>query len=541
MEAASLTRRRPPTRIVRWAGVVALAASAVFVAVSVDAGHLSRTAGTALSAPVELVGVLALYGLAFAVRAALWTRVLPSLSFGHALAAIHLSLAGNHVLPFRLGEALRVVSVVRRTSIPFGPAAASTVFLRSADVVAVLAVVAVAGPHLTTGLLGGLVWALTAGGLLLVAAGVLLLRRAARRSAVELHARPGLVAAGATAAWLLESAVLWRAADWAGIELRFAEAVVVTAVTIAAQTVAIAPGGFGTYEAAASAALVAVGAEPGPALAAALTAHALKTVYSLVTGGVAAVRPGPGLVGRLRLARTWAERPAAPPGDGPVVLFLPAHDEEASVSAVVGRVPRRLLGRDVHCVVVDDGSLDATAARARAAGADVVSLGRNRGLGAAVRAGLAEGVARGAAAVAFCDADGEYAPEELERLVAPILAGEVDYVVGSRFAGASRRMRPHRLAGNLALTWLVRLVTRRRVTDGQSGYRALSRRAAADAELVHDFNYAQVLTLDLLGKGYRYAEVPVSYRFRTTGRSFIRPGRYLRRVLPAIHRELNAS
>ena len=76
---------------------------------------------------------------------------------------------------------------------------------------------------------------------------------------------------------------------------------------------------------------------------------------------------------------------------------------------------------------------------AAGAGAEVVSFEANRGLGAAVRYGLAVGVGMGAVAVAFCDADGEYAPEELDRLVGPILDGDADYVVGSRFAGGRRR------------------------------------------------------------------------------------------------------
>jgi len=230
----------------------------------------------------------------------------------------------------------------------------------------------------------------------------------------------------------------------------------------------------------------------------------------------------------------------------PVVLFLPAHDEAEAVGGVVARVPVEVRGHPVRCVVVDDGSTDATAEVAAAAGAEVLSLGSNRGLGAAVRAGLAAGVAAGAVAVAFCDADGEYAPEELERLVAPVLDGRADYVVGSRFAGERRRMRPHRWAGNRALTWWVRRIARRRfgvagVTDGQSGYRALSAAAAADACVVHDFNYAQVLTVDLLAKGHRYAEVPISYAFRTTGRSFVRLVPYLRRVVPAVQAQLRTA
>jgi glycosyltransferase involved in cell wall biosynthesis len=231
--------------------------------------------------------------------------------------------------------------------------------------------------------------------------------------------------------------------------------------------------------------------------------------------------------------------PAA--GPGPVVLFLPAHDEEATVAAVVTRVPARVAGRRVECLVVDDGSGDRTAERAAATGATVLSAPANRGLGAAVRSGLAAAVARGAAAVAFCDADREYDPAELERLVAPILEGRADYVVGSRFAGEIRRMLPQRRLGNLALTVLLRFVARAPIGDGQSGFRALSRAAAADAEIVHDYNYAQVLTLDLLAKGYRYLEVPIGYQFRTCGRSFVRPLRYLRKVVPAVWRELNPT
>jgi hypothetical protein len=82
-------------------------------------------------------------------------------------------------------------------------------------------------------------------------------------------------------------------------------------------------------------------------------------------------------------------------------------------------------------------------------------------------------------------------------------------------------------------------VARAPIGDGQSGFRALSRAAAAEAEIVHDYNYAQVLTLDLLAKGHRYLEVPIGYRFRTTGRSFVRPLRYLRQVVPTVWRELD--
>jgi glycosyltransferase involved in cell wall biosynthesis len=223
-----------------------------------------------------------------------------------------------------------------------------------------------------------------------------------------------------------------------------------------------------------------------------------------------------------------------------VVLFLPARNEAPRLAAVVERAPDTVLGRPVLVVVIDDGSTDGTADVARDAGAKVVEAG-GRGLGAAVRVGLREATTFGAAVVAFCDADGEYDPAELPVLAGSILGGDADYVVGSRFAGRIGHMRPHRRFGNQVLTAWVRWLTRLPVTDGQSGFRALSGVAAADAVVAHDYNYAQVLTLDLVAKGHRYAEVPISYSFRKSGDSFVKLGRYLRRVVPTVWRVVQGA
>jgi hypothetical protein len=220
--------------------------------------------------------------------------------------------------------------------------------------------------------------------------------------------------------------------------------------------------------------------------------------------------------------------------DAPIAVVLPVHDEAATIAAVIERVPDRVEGRRVEVVVVDDGSSDGSAALALAAGAKVVSHGRNLGLGAAVRTGLAEAGSMGAAAVAFLDADGEYDPAELASMVAPILSGEADYVVGSRFRGRIESMLWHRRLGNHVLTWLTSALAPRRLSDGQSGFRALSGWAASHAVISHDYNYAQVLTLRLLRQGFRYAEVPITYERRRHGRSFVKLGRYLRHVLPAM-------
>jgi uncharacterized membrane protein YbhN (UPF0104 family) len=520
-------------------GVAVLIASAVYVASAVEAGALDRVVSAMLADPAGLALALLVYAGAFALRAWAWQRTLPGLPAGQAWAALHVSLLGNHVLPLRLGEVLRVTSVVRRTTLTVGPVTASALTLRTADVLVVLGLAAVAAPAVLTaaGPWGTVVAVLALGGVLAGLAWSSRLRAAGVR--VRLPGPAPLAAT--TLAWVLEAAVVWEVARVAGIGLTLWQAVAVTAATIAAQTVAVTPGGLGTYEAAATAAIVALGVPAGEAFAVALTTHAVKIGYALAVGTHALVRPEPGYWGRFRLPGRPPPRPRPrmPSPDAPVVVMVPVHDEEATVGEVVRTLPRTVHGRHVVALVVDDGSTDRSAQVARDAGAMVVAQQHNLGLGAAVRRGLAEATALDPAAVVYLDADLEYDPAEVERLADPVLDGSADYVVGSRFAGDIHRMLPHRRLGNVVLTRWVRWMARLPVSDGQSGYRAFSPRAAAEAEIIHDYNYAQVLTLNLVGKGFVYGEVPITYAFRASGTSFVRMGRYLRAVVPAVWRELN--
>ncbi len=221
-----------------------------------------------------------------------------------------------------------------------------------------------------------------------------------------------------------------------------------------------------------------------------------------------------------------------------LAVVIPAKDEEATIGELLNRVASlRVPGYRLRAFVVDDGSSDETAGIARRRGATVVGHPENRGLGAAVRTGLRASVEAGASLVAYLDADLEYYPEDIPRLVRPILDGRADYVLGSRFKGGVRRMKPYRRVGNHAFTVLLMLLTGRAMTDGQTGMRAFSREAAAAAEIIHDYNYAQVLTLDLLRKGFAFEEIPIRYSLREHGTSFVN-WRYPARVLPAIWREL---
>lgn len=233
-------------------------------------------------------------------------------------------------------------------------------------------------------------------------------------------------------------------------------------------------------------------------------------------------------------AAAGERQPARAVADGGLVVGFPARDEESTVAGLV----RRAAAVDgvVEVVVVDDHSLDATAARAASAGATVlVPSAGHAGLGAAVTCLLEHARERRADAVAFMDADGEYAPEDLAEVVRPVLAGRADYVTGNRFAaGAPPGMPAWRRIGNRAGSVLVGLVVGRRIHDAQSGIRVLGRAALDAARIRHDYNYAQVLTIDLCKRGFRMEEVPVSYERRRHGRTFVHLPVYLRHVVPAM-------
>ena len=223
-----------------------------------------------------------------------------------------------------------------------------------------------------------------------------------------------------------------------------------------------------------------------------------------------------------------------------LAVVVPAKDEEETIEELLERISTvRVPGHELRAFVIDDGSGDRSAEIAEAKGATVVRHPRNRGLGAAVRTGLLKAVEADATAVAYLDADLEYFPEDIPLLVEPVLAGRADYVLGSRFRGGVRGMKLYRRLGNYFFTALLVALTWRLMTDGQTGMRAFSREAADRAEIVHDYNYAQVLTLDLIRKGFRTEEVPIRYRVREHGKSFIRWS-YPAKVLPAIWRELRS-
>ena len=192
---------------------------------------------------------------------------------------------------------------------------------------------------------------------------------------------------------------------------------------------------------------------------------------------------------------------------------------------------------DLDVLVVDDGSEDLTPDIARAAGAEVLSHASSRGLGAALRTGLEHARDGDYDAAVYIDGDGEYDSAELPAVLDPVARGRAAYVVGSRFLGDRDGMTWHRNLANRSTTALLGTLMETVLTDGQSGFRAFSRSALEAARIPHDYNYAQVLTLSLWGAGLDPVEVPISYRRRIGGSSFVRDPEYFARVAPVLWRQ----
>src|SRR5215510_2923145 len=174
-----------------------------------------------------------------------------------------------------------------------------------------------------------------------------------------------------------------------------------------------------------------------------------------------------------------------------LIIQIPCFNEEQTLPLVLEDLPREVAGFDaVEWLIIDDGSKDATIEVARAGGVDhIVRLTNNKGLAAGFQAGLDACLKLGADVVVNTDADNQYSGADVAKLVAPILAGEADMVVGDRrvsqidhFSGSKKGLQ--RLG-----SWVVRRLSDTEVTDATSGFRAYNREAALQLLVVDNFTY----------------------------------------------------
>jgi glycosyltransferase involved in cell wall biosynthesis len=210
------------------------------------------------------------------------------------------------------------------------------------------------------------------------------------------------------------------------------------------------------------------------------------------------------------------------------LVFIPAWNEEGSVPAVIAAVRESLPEADV--LVIDDGSTDETAARAREAGARVASLPFNQGLGAALQTGYLHALREGYDFCAHLDADGQHPPAEVARLLKEVYADRADLVIGSRYRdrgpAKSDDYKPtlSRRIGTGVFRFFLTLATRQRFTDTTSGMRAANRRVMALFSERYSPDFAEIESLQLaVREGLRVEEVPVRMLERVGGTSFLTP------------------
>ena len=207
-------------------------------------------------------------------------------------------------------------------------------------------------------------------------------------------------------------------------------------------------------------------------------------------------------------------------GHARVLVLMPAFNEEQSIGATLARIRSAIPEADL--LVVNDCSADRTTEVAERAGARVVELPCNLGYGGAVQAGFEYALARGYDAVIQIDADGQHDPSSARDLLAPVLRGEADVAIGSRFLGeASYRVPALRRIGMRVFERIVTFVTRRHFSDPTSGYQAMNRNVLAffaRDNYPSDFPDADTIILLVLA-GFRVQEIPVVMRARTAGAS----------------------
>ena len=218
------------------------------------------------------------------------------------------------------------------------------------------------------------------------------------------------------------------------------------------------------------------------------------------------------------------ERTDIPHTASRVLVVIPAYREERRIGAVVSAV-REQFQHDV--LVVNDGSPDGTSAAARGAGAMVLDLPCNLGIGGAVQTGFLFARDHGYDAVVRLDGDGQHEPKDIPHLLEPVLRGEADAAIGSRFLGKTEyRGSIPRIFGISFFRALVNLFTGFRVTDPTSGYFAIARRLIVFYASHYPSDYPEVDAYILMHRLHaRAVEVPARMYKREEGKSSITPFR----------------
>jgi Glycosyl transferase family 2 len=204
---------------------------------------------------------------------------------------------------------------------------------------------------------------------------------------------------------------------------------------------------------------------------------------------------------------------------GKIAILVPAYNEAENIGYVLDLMPSEVCGMPTSVLVVDDGSRDGTGDVAAEHGAAVARHVTNRGGGAALRTGYRLMVESGAEIVVTLDADGQHLPSEMERLVKPVLDGEVDVAHGSRVLGQADRNHFARELGIVFFNRVVSAITRTHVTDCSNGYRAVRTTVLPQLVLRQEQFHTSEFMIEAIKRGIPAKEVPITVEQRLHGHS----------------------
>lgn len=203
------------------------------------------------------------------------------------------------------------------------------------------------------------------------------------------------------------------------------------------------------------------------------------------------------------------------------LVIIPAYNEEQNIKCVVDSI--KTLGLDIDIVVINDGSIDNTARAAKEAGAHVIDLPINLGIGGAVQTGFLYAYQMGYDVAIQVDGDGQHDSKDLSKLITAIESGQADIIIGSRFVEKSN-YRPS-ITRNLGINFfskLVSILVRYNITDTTSGYRCINRKTIDLFTKYYPMDYPEVETIVYAHKmGLSIKEIPVEMNPRLSGKSSI--------------------
>ena len=210
-----------------------------------------------------------------------------------------------------------------------------------------------------------------------------------------------------------------------------------------------------------------------------------------------------------------------------IIISIPAYNEERDIGRTINEIKEALkeFSYNYKILVLNDGSRDNTVKVAEEQGAIVVSHRRNKGLAETFRSEMKECLERKAAIIVHTDADGQYDPRQIPVLIQKVQQG-YDLVLGSRFRGRIQYMPFAKKMGNILFSKILSSLTKVRITDSTTGFRAFTAELAREIDFINTFTYTQEQIIKAAKQGFKISEIPVNTKRTRKSRLFKSPLQY---------------